>query len=282
MADLNQIKGINARQIKLLQDNGISTAEALAMSPSQLVSGIDGLGDKTARKLIWNARNALGMTEFTPAGEIDDNVEYITTGSSGLNQILGGGFQTGKLTEVYGPFKSGKTALAHTIAVTVQLPKKRGGLSGAVAYTDTENTLQKYNKGYDNNSDGEENFISNFKYFLGLIILHIFGNRSSSCLRCQFGKREVYEELEAKINLAIKDRIDVLPNILKECIIKYSELPMFNGLNFRDKKVKKKTISEIFNKIILYNKDLNFQRTVSLPRKNLRLKQMKSLEEDTF
>ncbi|MFX1411169.1 MAG: DNA repair and recombination protein RadA [Promethearchaeota archaeon] len=143
MADLSQIKGINARQIKLLQDNGISTAEALAMSPSQLVSGIDGLGDKTARKLIWNARNALGMTEFTPAGEIDDNVEYITTGSSGLNQILGGGFQTGKLTEVYGPFKSGKTALAHTIAVTVQLPKKRGGLSGAVAYIDTENTFSK-------------------------------------------------------------------------------------------------------------------------------------------
>ncbi|MFX1314415.1 MAG: DNA repair and recombination protein RadA [Promethearchaeota archaeon] len=143
MADLSHIKGINARQIKLLQDNGISTAEALAMSPSQIVSGIDGLGDKTAKKLIWNARNALAMTEFTIAGEINDNVEYITTGSSGFNQILGGGFQTGKLTEVYGPFKSGKTALAHTIAVTVQLPKKKGGLSGAVAYIDTENTFSK-------------------------------------------------------------------------------------------------------------------------------------------
>ncbi|MFX1478334.1 MAG: DNA repair and recombination protein RadA [Promethearchaeota archaeon] len=143
MADLSQIKGINARQIKLLQENGISSAEALAMSPSSTVADIDGLGEKTAQKLIWNARNALGMTEFVPAEKIDDNVEYVTTGSSGLNQILGSGFQTGKLTEVFGPFKSGKTALAHTLAVTCQLTEKEGGIDTNVAYIDTENTFSK-------------------------------------------------------------------------------------------------------------------------------------------
>jgi DNA repair protein RadA len=113
------------------------------MSPHNIISEIDGLGDKTAKKLIWNARNALGMTEFIPADDIDENTEYITTGSSELNRILGGGFQTGKLTEVYGPFKSGKTNLAHTIAVTIQLPKKQGGLGSTVAYIDTENTFSK-------------------------------------------------------------------------------------------------------------------------------------------
>ena len=143
MADLDKVKGINARQIKLLQESGISTAEALAMSPGMIVSDIDGLGDKTAKKLIWNARNALGMTEFVSAETIDENVEYITTGSSEFNKILGGGFQTGKLTEVYGPFKSGKTALASTISVTIQLPKKDGGLDASVAYIDTENTFSK-------------------------------------------------------------------------------------------------------------------------------------------
>ncbi|MFX1501155.1 MAG: DNA repair and recombination protein RadA [Promethearchaeota archaeon] len=143
MADLDQVKGINSRQIKLLQENGISTAEALAMSPHSTVATIDGLGEKTAKKLIWNARNALGMTDFTPAAKIDDNVEFFTTGSAELNRILGGGFQTGKLTEVYGPFKSGKTALAHTLAVTIQLPVKKGGINGSVAYIDTENTFSK-------------------------------------------------------------------------------------------------------------------------------------------
>ena len=143
IADLNLVKGINARQIKLLQENGISTAEALAMSPHGVVSEIDGLGDKTAKKLIWNARNALGMTEFTVAEDIDENTEYITTGSTELNRILGGGIATGKLTEVFGPFKSGKTNLAHTIAVTVQLHVKKGGLDSAVAYVDSENTFSK-------------------------------------------------------------------------------------------------------------------------------------------
>jgi len=143
LADLNQVKGINARQIKLLQENGISNAEALAMSPNNVVADIDGLGGKTAKKLIWNARNALGMTEFTTASKIDDNTEKFTTGSSELDKILGGGFQTGKLTEIYGPFKSGKTACAHTLAVTVQLPGKKGGLNGSVAYVDTENTFSK-------------------------------------------------------------------------------------------------------------------------------------------
>ena len=143
MSELNQVKGINARQIKLLQENGVSTAEALAMSTLNIVADIDGLGDKTAKKLIWNARDALGMTDFITAADIDENVEFVTTGSSELNRILGGGFQTGKLTEVYGPFKSGKTALAHTLAVTFQLPKSRGGLEAPVAYIDTENTFSK-------------------------------------------------------------------------------------------------------------------------------------------
>lgn len=143
MSSLEQIKGINSRQIKLLQENGISSAEALAMSPSGVVSDIDGLGDKTAKKLIWNARTALGMTEFIPAEDIDENTEYITTGSSELNRIFGGGLSTGKLTEVYGPFKSGKTNLAHTLAVSVQLPKKQGGLGTAVAYIDSENTFSQ-------------------------------------------------------------------------------------------------------------------------------------------
>ena len=137
------VKSINARQIKLLQENGISTAEALAMSPSATVAEIDGLGEKTAKKIIWNARNALGMSEFVAVKDIEENTEYITTGSTELNRILGGGIATGKITEIFGPFKSGKTNLAHSIAVTIQLPKNKGGLGSSVAYIDTENTFSK-------------------------------------------------------------------------------------------------------------------------------------------
>ncbi len=143
MNDLNKIKGINSRQIKLLTEAGINSATSLAMSNIFKIADIDGIGDKSARKLIWNARSALGMTSFKTANNIAENEESITTGSKQLNKILGGGVQTGRLTEVYGPFKSGKTLLASTISVTTQLPKDRGGLASPVIYIDTENTFSK-------------------------------------------------------------------------------------------------------------------------------------------
>ena len=76
ISELSLIKGINARQIKLLQESGVSTAEALAMSPHIEVANIDGLGEKTAKKLIWNARNALKMTDFVAAvdGKINGSI----------------------------------------------------------------------------------------------------------------------------------------------------------------------------------------------------------------
>ncbi|TFF97001.1 MAG: DNA repair and recombination protein RadA, partial [Promethearchaeota archaeon] len=143
MSDLNQVKGITSRHIKILEENGVSTAEMLAMSSILAIEDMKGIGEKTAKKLIWNARDALNMTEFTPVNEMYENTEYFTTGSKELDRILGGGFQTGKITEVFGPFKSGKTNLAHTISVTALLPKSKGGLSGAAAYIDTENTFSK-------------------------------------------------------------------------------------------------------------------------------------------
>jgi len=143
MTELKLVKGIQSRHLKILTENGINTAEALAMSGNKSISGMEGIGEATAKKLIWNARSALGMSEFRTVTEFQENHEFISTGSLNFNAILGGGIETGFITEVYGPFKSGKTNLAHTICVTTQLPKGKGGLGGAVIYIDTENTFSK-------------------------------------------------------------------------------------------------------------------------------------------
>ena len=45
------------------------------------------------------------------------------------------------ITEAFGEFRTGKTQLAHTLCVTSQLPKDRGGGNGKVIYIDTEGTL---------------------------------------------------------------------------------------------------------------------------------------------
>jgi DNA repair protein RadA len=113
------------------------------MSSPNDISEIDGLASKNCKQLIWGARDALNLASFKPVGELQENFDFITTGSKNFDEILGGGISTGRLTEVFGAFKSGKTNLSHTICVTTQLPKAQGGLGGSVLFIDTENTFSK-------------------------------------------------------------------------------------------------------------------------------------------
>lgn len=46
----------------------------------------------------------------------------ISTGSSDLDSLLGGGVETGAITEIFGEFRTGKTQLCHTLCVTCQRP----------------------------------------------------------------------------------------------------------------------------------------------------------------
>jgi len=63
---------------------------------------------------------------------------FFSTGSSDLDDLLKGGFETGSITELYGEFRTGKSALCHTACVTCQLPTSQGGAEGKAIYIDTE------------------------------------------------------------------------------------------------------------------------------------------------
>jgi meiotic recombination protein DMC1 len=69
-------------------------------------------------------------------------VVRITTGSSVLDTLIGGGIESMAITEAFGEFRTGKTQLAHTLCVTSQLPKEKGGGNGKVIYIDTEGTFR--------------------------------------------------------------------------------------------------------------------------------------------
>lgn len=56
--------------------------------------------------------------------------------------VLIGGVETGSITEVFGEFRTGKTQLCHTLAVTCQLPIDHGGGEGKCLYIDTEGTFR--------------------------------------------------------------------------------------------------------------------------------------------
>lgn len=140
LAELNRIK---PRQIKILQEAGISSIEALAMSVPSMLEDIKGISEKSSQNLVWEARDTLNLCDFKQVSEIEENYEYLSTGSVNLDKILDGGISTGRITEVFGAFKSGKTNLSHTLCVTCQLPKKKGGLEGSVLFIDTENTFSR-------------------------------------------------------------------------------------------------------------------------------------------
>jgi DNA repair protein RadA len=114
------------------------------MSPATLAD-MAGVGEAVARKAIQAARGMmkLGFVSGDEFAKKREDVGFISTGSTNLNNLFGGkGIETRAITEVYGSFGSGKTQLGLTLAVNVQLPKEQGGISGKAVFIDTEGTFR--------------------------------------------------------------------------------------------------------------------------------------------
>ena len=104
---------------------------------------IKGISEAKADKLILLAQKASSSAnKFRNAAEVEiereEAVFKITTGSKELDALLGGGVESQSLTEVYGEFRTGKSQLAHMLAVTTQGKIEDGGAMGSVIIIDTE------------------------------------------------------------------------------------------------------------------------------------------------
>jgi len=82
------------------------------------------------------------MGTATEVHQSRQDICYLTTGSKELDGLLGGGMETGSITELFGEFRTGKTQLCHTLCVTSQLPLEQGGCEGKAMYIDTEGTFR--------------------------------------------------------------------------------------------------------------------------------------------
>lgn len=83
--------------------------------------------------------------EFQTAADFYEkrkNIINLTTGSAEFDKLLGGGIETASITEIFGEFRTGKTQICHTLCVTCQLPKEKGGGEGKAMYIDTEGTFR--------------------------------------------------------------------------------------------------------------------------------------------
>lgn len=148
--ELEDIEEIGPATKMHLINAGIESLRDLVVRGPQNISEVTGINIEKAVDLCNKARMKLEEFEiidksFITATELYKkrlNIERISTGSKNLDELLGGGIETGAITEIYGEFGSGKTQICHTTAVLVQQKKENGGLEGGIIYVDTENTFR--------------------------------------------------------------------------------------------------------------------------------------------
>ncbi|CAN9111249.1 unnamed protein product [Alternaria alternata] len=146
--DAIQAHGIGAVDISKLKSNGYYTIASVHSATRRNLLKIKGFSEIKVDKVkdaIAKCQHSLlggGFQTAHELGHLRKRVIKISTGSKALDAVLGGGFQTMSISEVFGEFRCGKTQLSHTMSVIAQLPKDMGGAEGKVAYIDTEGTFR--------------------------------------------------------------------------------------------------------------------------------------------
>lgn len=136
--------GISNTDCKKLQEAGFYTVESVVYAPRKKLCDVKGISEQKADKIQLEAMK-LVPTGFTTATEMHlkrSQIIQVTTGSKELDKLLNGGIETGSITELFGEFRTGKSQLCHTLAVTCQLPIDNGGAEGKCLYIDTEGTFR--------------------------------------------------------------------------------------------------------------------------------------------
>lgn len=142
---LTDLPGIGPAVATKLEASGIFDLMSLATKTTNEIADAAGVGEGVARKAIQAARKMLDLG-FVDAGEYAkkrENIIHITTGSKNFDNLLGGkGVESKAITEAYGAYGSGKTQVALSLALNVQIPSEQGGASGKCVFIDTEGTFR--------------------------------------------------------------------------------------------------------------------------------------------
>jgi len=136
--------GIGTSDINKLRAANFHTAQQVAYAPMKHLELIKGISEMKAKKIQEAAFKIvpMGFSTATDILQQRQQVIHITTGSKELDTLLQGGIETGSITEIFGEFRTGKSQLCHTLAVTAQLPCEYGGGQGKTLYVDTEGTFR--------------------------------------------------------------------------------------------------------------------------------------------
>jgi DNA repair protein RadA len=137
---IGDLPGVGAATAAKLEDAGYANLMGIAVaSPGELTDAA-GVTEATARKMIQAARSSLdmGFQSGVDILEKRKSVRKISTGSKSFDELLGGGLESAAIVECFGEFGSGKTQIAHILAVTCQ----KDDPDAVAVYIDTENTFR--------------------------------------------------------------------------------------------------------------------------------------------
>jgi DNA repair protein RadA len=140
---LEELDGVGPSTAEKLRRAGISSVRELAAISARELLRRSELGEGKAEEATRGARESTLAKVFTAKEYMEkrSKMQKLTTGSSNLDALLGGGLEPG-VTELIGAYGSGKTQICLQLCLTVQLTKNRSGLDGCAFYLDTEDTLK--------------------------------------------------------------------------------------------------------------------------------------------
>lgn len=140
VSELSVIDGLGPTTLEKLESSGISTLMSLACSSPIDISNLCGMSEVVARKIIKGARDELklGFEKAKDFAKQRDKIKKVGTGCSNFDDMLGGGFESGAITEVYGPYGSGKTQLAQLTVVRALAEDP----TNKAIFIDSENTFR--------------------------------------------------------------------------------------------------------------------------------------------
>jgi len=137
---LSDLPGVGPATFEKLQTVGFGDLMAVAVATPRELIEVTGMNEASAKKVIAAARAAIDMgfesgIDLLKKREL---VQKVPTGSKEFDKLVGGGFETGAITECFGEFGSGKTQMGHILAINIQ----KQDPEAIVVYIDTESTFR--------------------------------------------------------------------------------------------------------------------------------------------
>jgi len=117
--EIEEIPGVGESTAEKLRTAGFTDIMAIAVESPKNLAKLSGVGESICAKIIAGAKQIADIGSFETGEEILERrraIGKIATGSSTFDELMGGGFETQSIVEMYGEFGSGKTQIAHQLA----------------------------------------------------------------------------------------------------------------------------------------------------------------------